>query len=127
MHSPPIAPFSPDFSGEAVNVAGSDYTPLPHLTGYNSDAYNQLIQEAFNAASREDMDKTLIQAEKLLLEDAPIIPVMFNANAYAVASDLSNVKTNYYGCNIFTKSKLKNYEEYKPLDTLIANEEETEA
>ncbi len=122
-----LAPFSPDFSGEAVNVAGSDYTPLPHLTGYNSDAYNQLIQEAFNAASREDMDKTLIQAEKLLLEDAPIIPVMFNANAYAVASDLSNVKTNYYGCNIFTKSKLKNYEEYKPLDTLIANEEETEA
>ena len=121
------APFSPDFSGEAVNVAGGDYTPLSHMTGYNSDEYNQLIAQAFTAASREDMDKSLISAEKMLLEDAPIIPVIFNANAYAVSSDLSNVKTNYYGCSIFTKSKLKNYEEYKPLDTLVANAEDTEA
>lgn len=122
-----LAPFSPDFSGEAVNVVGGDYTPLPHMTQYNSDEYNQLIAQAFTAASREDMDKVLISAEKMLLDDAPVIPVIFNTNAYAVSSDLSNVKSNYYGCSIFTKSKLKNYEEYKPLDTLTAIGEDTTA
>ena len=51
----------------------------------------------------------LHEAEKLLLEDLPVIPVVFNKNATITNTKfLSNTKGNYYIPAYFQKTKLKN-------------------
>ena len=47
-----------------------------------------------------------------MLSDAVVVPLLFNANAYVVSSELSKVSTNYWGAQIFTKTELKNYVQY---------------
>jgi oligopeptide transport system substrate-binding protein len=55
-----------------------------NLTGWNSPALADLLKKSFaetDAARRFDL---LLQAEKILLEDAPIIPVAWYARNYLV-------------------------------------------
>ena len=55
----------------------------------------------------------LHEAEKLLLEDMPVIPIVFNKNATLTNTKyLSGIKRNYYVPALFTKTKLKNYAKY---------------
>lgn len=110
-----LAAFSTDMSGNAVPVAG-----------YENEQFNALIAEAYaenDAAKRANL---LHQAEELLLSDAPIVPVIFNTNAYAVSDELSKVKTNYWGVQIFTKANLKDYVQYLPsVKEALAKEQES--
>ena len=71
--------------------------------------------------------KILHDAEKLLVEtEAAVIPVVFNTNAYVVSKELSKVKTDYWGVQIFTKTELKNYVQYLPsVKAAAANDDET--
>ena len=49
-----------------------------------------------------------------MIEDMPVIPVVFNQNAVLVSKELSNVKFTYFSTPRLTKTKLKNYEDYLP-------------
>ncbi len=57
----------------------------------------------------------LLAAEKLLMEEMPIIPVVFNQNAVLIGDDISRVESNYYVPALFQKTKLKNYEDLVPV------------
>ena len=46
----------------------------------------------------------------------PIIPIVFNQDAYLVRNDLSKLAETYYSTRNFAKTKLKNYEDYIPED-----------
>ena len=98
-----LAAFSTEFSGDAVPVAG-----------YENEQYNALITEAYAESDASKRADLLHQAEELLLSDAPIVPVIFNTNAYAVSKELTKVKSNYWGAQIFTKANLKDYVQYLP-------------
>ncbi len=54
----------------------------------------------------------LHEAEELLMEDLPVIPVVYNQNAILVHKDLSRVDATYYAPAYFRKTKLKNYKKY---------------
>ncbi len=54
----------------------------------------------------------LHEAEELLMEDLPVIPVVYNQNAVLVHKDLSRVDATYYVPAYFRKTKLKNYNKY---------------
>ncbi len=56
--------------------------------------------------------KLLHEAEKILMEDMPVIPVVFNKNATVGTSDLKKVDSDLYVSYDFTKAKFKNYEDY---------------
>ena len=86
------------------------------------------MADAFKESDLEKRAEILHTAEKLLVADeAAVIPVVFNANAYVVSGELSNVKTNYWGVQIFTKAKLKNYVQYLPsVRAAASNDDETE-
>lgn len=109
-----LAPFAKAYSGR-VSEDDTDssvvYTPLPHITGYYSEAYDALIAEAFAAGNQNDRAAKLHEAEELLIKDAPIIPVIFNSDAY-VTSGLSGLKTNFWGATVFTKVYLNNYVDF---------------
>lgn len=59
--------------------------------------------------------KLLHKAEEMLMEDMPVIPVVFNQNAVLISDDLSKVTSTYYTPAYFRKTNLKDYADYTPV------------
>ena len=116
-----LAPFALGFSGQGMDMdlkdetTGQPYYVTPtHITGFNSDSYTAIIEKAYNTATVAEEAKVLHEAESALLDEMPVIPVVFNEDAYLVRKDLSGIKETYYSTRNFAKTKLKNYEKYLP-------------
>ena len=111
-----LAMFSDEYSGGASL-----------LKGYVNEEYDNLLADAFKESDLDKRAEILHTAEKLLVADeAAVIPVVFNTNAYVVSGELSNVKTDYWGVQIFTKTVLKNYVQYLPsVKAATSNDDET--
>lgn len=106
-----LAPFATEYSGSVVNVdLGSD-TYTPHITGFNSPEYDAIIDKAFYAKTESDRNAALHEAEALLLELSPIVPLHFNTDIYYASSKLKNIETSIYGYKVFNDTTLKGYEE----------------
>lgn len=115
-----LAAFSSVYSGDAVPVKG-----------YVNADYDARLEEAYKTVDADERAEYLHEAEKLLLEDAAVVPVIFNTNAYVVSKSLSKVKTNYWGAQMFTKTVLDDYVQHlESVRTVAINEakkaEETE-
>lgn len=108
-----LAPFAQGFTGRAVDLSLEDDMEMPvHVTGFVSDAYNELIesiQEERDVAKRADLYR---QAEKLLMDEMPIIPVLFNLEASVTSKQLTSLDSTYYVKAVFTDAYIKNYDEY---------------
>lgn len=91
---------------------------------YTNEAFEDLLAQAFAEKDLAKRAEILHNAEKALIDDGAVIPVVFNANAYVVASELKNVKTNYWGVQNFQKANLKNYVQYLPSVRAVNDEEE---
>ena len=117
-----LAPFALGFSGQGMEMDlrdenGQPYYITPaHITGFNSDAYTAIIEKAYTTAKIDAKAAVLHEAEAALLAEMPVIPVVFNQDAYITRKDLSKVKETYYSTRNFAKTKLKNYEDYIPED-----------
>ena len=117
-----LAPFAKGFTGQAMNMDLRDennqpYYILPtHRTGFDNEEYNALIEKAYNTVSLTEKAAILHEAEKMLMDNMPVIPVIFNQSAKLISKDLSAYKTSYYGIESFTRVKLKNYEDYIPVE-----------
>ncbi len=104
------------FSGQGMDMKAINYQLTPHISGYDSEKYNDKMEEVY---AEKDVDARAIllhEAEEIMVEEMPIIPIVFNQNATLTSKELSKVKATYYCPAIFTKAKLKNYEEYIPAD-----------
>lgn len=112
-----LAPFAKGFTGGASTSDNSTVTEIPaHSSGYDSEAYNAKIEAAFAEKNLETRATLLHEAEAILMEELPIIPVIFNQNATLTNKDLSKIKYSYYGFAIFTELKQKDFELYVPVE-----------
>ena len=111
-----LSQFSTEFSGNGVNMQSGNYELYGHVTGYSSDAYDELIDKAYEETNAAERAKLLHEAEKLLLEDMPVCPLVFMQNAYVANGVLSGFKTDRYGLVDFRKVKMKDYMKYKPAE-----------
>ena len=109
-----LSVYAKGFSGKAMDMSTLDYTVSTHITGYDSKEYNEIIEKAFAEKDIAKRAEILHNAEKKLLDDMVVIPVIFNQNATLIRDDLSKVEYGYYGNPIMTKAKLKDYELYIP-------------
>ena len=115
-----LAPFAKGFSGQGMDMDLKDengqpyYVLPPHVTGFNNDEYTALIEKAYGTTDATARATTLHEAEAKLMENMPVIPVIFNQNATLISKDLSKVGALYYGVNTFEKASLKNYQDYIP-------------
>lgn len=113
-----LAPFALGFSGQGMDMDlrdenGQPYYITPaHITGFDNEAYTALIEKAYGTANIGEKATVLHEAEKALLAEMPVIPVVFNQDAYVIRKDLSKVAETYYSTRNFSKTKLKNYEKY---------------
>lgn len=126
-----LSPYAKAFSGQGMVmpsfIGGDDetaddftYELTPHITGYDSEEYNALMEKIFNEKNIKNRNSDLIKAEEILMEDMPVIPVVFNQYA-TLKQDNLNLKnktlwwsknTNYYTTTNFKKMEIKKYEEY---------------
>ena len=115
-----LSVFAEKFSGCQLSFAEESlYQAYGHVTGYNSEAYNKLIDEAYEAYKNGDtatLSQKLHEAEKMLLNDMPVVPVIEYRNIVLKSSKLSNVKYSAWGSFDFKSVKLKNWQDYVPSD-----------
>ncbi len=113
-----LAPFALEFSGNGINLSSdsNDYSFVGHVTGYNSEAYNEIIERAYAETDLTKRAEILREAEALLMDDMPVIPIVFNQNAYITNSKVvEGFKLDYYGTSIFDRVKMSDYMAWKPL------------
>ena len=111
-----LAMFSTEYSGKASLLKGYANKEANILEYHTDEEFERLLDDAFKSTNANERADLLHQAETILVEKALVIPVVFNTNAYVVSDELSKVKTDYWGAQIFTKTQLKNYVQY--LDTV---------
>lgn len=109
-----LAPFAMPFSGNAMAVSydeknGYQYNVAPHVTGYNDAAYNTLIEAAFNTYDYDARAEMMVEAEEMLLDDMPVIPVVYNKTFSLASSKLGKIDSGFYSVADFTKTKLPGY------------------
>lgn len=110
-----LAPFATEFSGNGyitnhdITTGVTTYAAAPHITGYNSAAYNAKIDEAQAAATEKERAALLLEAEKILMNEMPVIPVIYNKDVSISAKGLKKVSAGFYCPNIMTRAKLSGY------------------
>ena len=115
-----LAPFAKQFSGQSMDMSVADhYVLTPHLTGYDSEEYNAVLEEVYREKTIANRSAKLHEAEAILMEDMPVIPVVFNQTAYLVHNDLKlnnkslfKTDSNYYSTVSLKKISVSDYEGY---------------
>lgn len=132
-----LAQFAREYSGSSKLVMEGDadfdksvgkeryYISLPHACGYISEAFEELIENAHKETNAKAKAQILHDAEKLLLEEGGICPLVFNKTNY-MSQEISDLKTTFWGTVDFKKADLKNYEKYNFANTTSENEETTQ-
>lgn len=109
-----LAPFSTRFCGSSIDLSLSEEElnglVSTHVSGYQSEAYDALLNTAFDEKSNtEARVKALADAEKLLLEDGIVAPLFTYNNSYITNGHLKGLKTDWFGSTVFTKVSDKTY------------------
>ena len=132
-----LAQFAREYSGSSKLVMEGDanfdesvgqvryYISLPHICGYVSEAFEALIDSAYSEQDEKAKAQILHDAEKTLLEEGGICPLVFNKTNYT-SQEISGLKTTYWGTVDIKKANLKNYEKYNFAETTDEETEETE-
>lgn len=102
-----LAIYAPDFSGSATDFStDNDYARY----GYSNDEFIAKIEEAFAEKDINKRADILHEAEKILAEDLPSIPLFVYKDAY-LSNKLSGLKKDYFGMG-FTNVSLSGYKEF---------------
>lgn len=117
---PALAKFGVTYSGGAYDFSQSAeiFEKVPGLSKYNSTEYDDLITSALKETDDEKRAAILVNAEKKLLEDMPIVPLYYMQNASICSKNLKGIDVDYFGYRDFTSAKDKTYK-YKPVEALI--------
>lgn len=118
---PALAQFATLYSGRAYNFseAANFDNILPHVTGYVSAEYDELLKKAMTETDKTARAALLHEAEKLLLADLPITPVIYYQNAYLKSGELEGTTVDYFGVTQYDKAVYENY--VAPVETAGEN------
>lgn len=125
-----VVPFAVETSGTYVDVTlPTLYNP--HFTGYNNEKYNAYIKSIVELTAKKSKDraKMLVEAEKMLMADAPVAPLFFEMTSFMADKALSKYTVDYRGYTNFVEAKLKGYLEIneKKAEAELAEEEAAKA
>jgi len=112
-----FASYATTFSGMGIDIQGGNYDFVEHVSGYSSEAYDALIESAYAAGSRKEASAYLHEAEEMLANDMPVIPVVFNQDYYLINKKVvSGQSLDYFGGKVFDDFVMKNYKKYLPVE-----------
>ena len=90
-----------------------EYLLTPHITGYDSEEYNNLMEEIFAEKTIANRAENLRKAEGILMNDLPIVPVVFNLSATVTSGKLKGETVDYYNVMQLKKAKISSYGKYQ--------------
>jgi oligopeptide transport system substrate-binding protein len=64
---------------------------------YSNPAYDKLIQEAYSTSDQSKRMKAMAQAEKIMINDMPIMPIYYYTGIWAQKDYVKNVFVDYKG------------------------------
>lgn len=116
-----LAQFARKYSGGAYDFSESAdvFELVAGVTGYASEEYDALIDQALAEKDAAKRAEILVQAEEKLLSDAPIAPVYFMQSGAKISDNLKKLSYDYDGNVIFTEAKDKNYKYVPEVEAMI--------
>ncbi|MBO5326616.1 MAG: hypothetical protein J6A84_00665 [Clostridia bacterium] len=126
-----LAPFATAFSGNGyvltTDANGAPaYVLNPHVTGYNSESYNAKVEAAYAAKDVKTRTTLLHEAEAMLMEDMPVIPIVYNQNVSLCSGKLSRVDSAFFCNAVFKEVKLSGHWKIALRDEFTKPKEEEE-
>ena len=109
-----LAALTSDINGCGAIFNDAETTLRPNISGWSNAEYDALINAAYSTANDDARNGYLKDAEKLLMEEMPIIPLVFNETVVFTAKGISKVSVDGLGNLSFTDTKLRKYEKYLP-------------
>lgn len=103
-----LAVYALRFSGSGIDMASENYDYLPHVTGFNDETYNEIIERAFAEKDIKARADILAEAEHRLMEQMPVMPIVFNKDCYIAKKSLTGLGS-YLGYRDFSKAGYKDY------------------
>lgn len=107
-----LAPFASTFSGNGVDMESETYDVYGHVTGYSSSEYDEIFENYSLTADSKERCSLLHEAETMLLDDAVVMPIYFEQDAFLFSDVLDNIGARYFGRN-FNSMTMKDYMSYK--------------
>ncbi len=108
-----LSSFAKPFSGRGMDMSNpEEYKLTPHITGYDSEEYNALMEEIYAEKVIANRAENYRKAEEILMNDMPIIPIVYNLNASVTSKKLAGTDAIYTGTTAFTDAKVRSYDKY---------------
>lgn len=107
-----LAAFTSSMNGCGVDFSSN--TSRTNVSGWHNSDYDAYINAAYTATTAAERDEALRNAEKLLVESSPIIPVLYNRSFSFGSEDISGVEIDGMGNFVFNKAEQKDYQQYLP-------------
>ena len=111
-----LASLTSTMNGNGMVFEGSANTAASrsNIAGWSNSDYDAYITAAYEATDEATRAEKLRAAEALLIDEAPVVPIMFNQNFAFVSKKLKKVDFNGLGNFVFTDAKQKGYKKYLP-------------
>ncbi len=121
-----LAAFAKEYAGQGMDLSALnedvegdiEYALTPHISNYDSAEYSAKIEQAFAEKNYSKRLALLQEAERMLMEDMPVIPIVFNQTATLVSKELKSVKNNWLGLPDFRDTMLKDFERFAETEEL---------
>ena len=105
-----LAAFTSSMNGCGVNfTTGASRT---NISAWWNGAYDGYVNAAYMAESEEERLEALRNAEKILLEELPVIPLIHNQNFSFQSEDITEVSIDGFGNFVFTEMAQLDYQLY---------------
>ena len=107
-----LAAFTTTMNGNGADLKSHTAVLRKNISGWTNEQYDAYVSAAFTATDDDVRAENLRLAEALLIEESPIVPLVYNQTFAFVSKDLSKVELNGLGNFVFTDTKQKNYKDY---------------
>lgn len=105
-----LAALSSTLNGNGYDLATD--TVLGNNVGWANEDYDTCIADALYEYDAKEKADLLHRAEEILMEQMPVMPLYFKQTYYVQSRKLKRVEHSYNGFPVFTKAKLKGYQNY---------------
>lgn len=99
----------------SINGCGVDFNTgsvRRNISGWTNAEFDQYMNLAYTAKTEAERADALKAAEKILIDSAPVAPILYNESFAFVSRDLSKLTFDGLGNFVFTDVKQKNYRDY---------------
>jgi len=126
-----LASYATYYNGGPIDISkfndseGQDATKpedAEHVTGYRSEAYNKLIEKAHAEKDLKKRAAILHEAEQMLINDMPAMPLFVYQMGYQVSDELKGISFGWSGTLNAAKIKYPGYVE--PVEDFSSSSDE---